>query len=102
MLNRTLIIVLGALATVALCVLFAIFKFYDGDKAIAIGALITVIGLFIPQLMQLRQSAANADAIQDVHTIVNSQKTAMIAEIAALRAELLTRPDLIEVKHDEA
>lgn len=112
MANRTLIIVLGVLATIALVALVAILKLYDGDKAIAIGALVTVVGLFLPGLLSLkqstdarRQSEANGDAIQDVHTIVNSQRTHMEQQITTLRNEIVAlRQDKIDTarEHHEA
>ena len=82
--NTTLIRVLGALGVCYLAALVGLFAFYGGDKIVALAALSAAFGVITSGLLSLR----NAGAIQEVHTIVNSQKTLMLAEIADLKAAL--------------
>ena len=88
--NTTLIRVLGALGACYLAALVGLFTLYRGDQVVALAALSAAFGVITSGLLSLR----NAGAIQEVHTIVNSQKTLMLAEIADLKAALSVATDV--------
>jgi hypothetical protein len=95
MTNIVLARVLGLFGACCIAAAVYIIAVYDGDKVIMIGLLGGVSTTFVTALLSLRQGIAsnqqsvdNADAIQAVHTIVNSQKTAMQATIDRLEATI--------------
>lgn len=103
--NRLLVLMVGVLGITAILAFVVIMVFYTGDKSIAFAGLSALIGLLIPNLLVLRQGAVAArladvaavnsaeavvkaaemgKTVDQVHTIVNGDKSKMMAKIAAL------------------
>lgn len=62
--NRALVIVLGALGIVYIVALVSMLIWYDGDKLVAGTLLSGAVGVLVPSLLSLKQSADNAAAIE--------------------------------------
>lgn len=90
MYNTTLIRVLGLIGGLYIIALVLMMIFYDGDKVIAGTLLSGAVGVLVPSLLSLKQSADNATAIEKTiakvddntettnttHDLVNSQTDA--------------------------
>ncbi len=109
--NRTLAFVLGALGMAYIGALVAIFIWYDGDQVIAATLLSGAIGVLIPSLLSLKQSADNAMAIEKTiakvddntettdktHLAVNSRMDVFmekVTELAEVQKQLIAASEL--------
>lgn len=107
--NRTLIYVLGAIGLGAMALFATVIIFYTGDVFVLIGSIIGFLVLLVTSLFGLRtateakqQSEENAVKVQEVHQIVNSQRTEMTLHIQKLEAEVAAMRQEKAVKASEA
>ncbi len=98
--NSVLMVVLGIMGVATIAAFTAIIIAFPDNLALAggvAGALVLIVGAFITPLFALKQSAANAESIEKVHSIVNSNNTTQIETIKGLRDEVASLKQLIAV-----